>query len=330
MKQIKIFKNLYFFCMLLLLAFPKPAFAVYHKHFLKSPIDSLKIVADSTDSEADDEKGDKGRYLDIGVEYGSNFTYRNQEGPTPTLAPYLYPSVLYHDKTGLWASVAAYRLIEPYKETQNDGTVTTTAPTWIQADLNVGWDFKIGSKNDGTLSYMYSRFDRNIQLVKDAPGNTFEGYFAHNFGWVNSGLRGDYTYENFTGVIHGVRVNVPVTDYYASWETSKEWFIDAVFTHKDYFDINPMFTLLAGTDNFIGKFIVARYPTSKLAAHYADIASRFLIQEFVLDVPVAYNVGNFTFTPSFEYTVMTQKATETTPTSFPIYRFSAAYRLNFK
>ena len=177
---------------------------------------------------------------------------------------------------------------------------------------------------------MYSRFDRKIQLVKEAPGNTFEGYFAHDFKLIYTGLRGDYTYENFTGVIHGKQVNVPVTDYYASWETSREFFIDEVFSRKDYFEIDPMFTLLAGTDNFIGRFIAARYPTSKQAAHYAHIASQFLIQEFVFDVPVAYNIGNFTFTPSFEYTILTQKVTETAPTSFPIYRFSAAYRFNFK
>jgi len=297
----------------------------------KIKIDSSAVTLDSTDSaKIAEKKSAKTRYIDVSLEYGSNFTYRNQIGPTAYDAPYLFPTVLYHDKTGLWASVSAYRLINPYKQTQADGTVTTTAPTWIEADFSAGWDFNIGDKNDGTLSYLYSRFDRNIQLVKEAPGNTFEGYFAHDFNLIKSGLRGDYTYENFTGVLNGKRVNVPVTDYYASWETSREFYIDGVFSHSDYFEFEPMFTLLAGTDNFIGKFIVARYPTSKQAAHYAGIASQFLIQEFIFDIPAAYNIGNFTFTPSFEYTILTQKATETSPTSFPIYRFSAAYRFNFK
>lgn len=318
------------FCFLLIFIFAGMPSRAEHIIYQKLAIDSLKADSDSSDSSDDDTKSDRARYIDVSTEYGSNFTYRNQVGPTPTAAPYLYPSVLYHDKTGLWASFAAYRLITPYKQTQSDGSVTTTPPTWIQGDLSAGWDFKLGKTNDATVSYLYSRFDRNIELVKEAPGNTFEGFFAHNFKWIYTGIRGDYTYENFTGIIHGERVNVPVTDYYTSWETSKEWFIDAVFTHKDYFDINPMFTLLAGTDNFIGKFIVARYPTSKLAAHYAKIASQFLIQEFILDIPVAYNIGNFTATPSFEYTVLTQKVTETSPTSYPIYKFTLAYRFNFK
>ena len=295
------------------------------------PIDSPVVVTGSVDStQKSDKKSNRLRYIDVSTEYGSNFTYRNQIGPTAIDAPYLLPTILYHDKTGLWVSFDAYRLINPYKQIQLDGTVSTTAPTWIEGDLSAGWDFKIGDKTDGTVSYMYSRFDRNILLVKEAPGNTFEGYLAHDFGLIYTGLRGDYTYENFTGVIKGEQVNVDVTDYYASWETSKEFYIDEVFSHKDYFEFNPMFTLLAGTDNFIGKFIEARYPSSKQAAHYAGIASQFLIQEFIFDVPVGYNIGNFTFTPSFEYTILTQKTTETSPTSFPIYRFTAAYRFNFK
>ncbi len=326
----RIFKGMRLLCLPIILVFIYiPSRAVHIQHHRMS-IDSLKTDSDSTDDTNDESKSDHTRYIDISTEYGSNFTYRNQVGPTAVDAPYLYPSVLYHDKTGLWASISAYRLINPYKQIQIDGTVSSIAPTWIEGDLNVGWDFKLGKTNDATVSYLFSRFDRNIELVKEAPENTFEGYFAHNFTWLYSGIRGDYTYENFTGIIHGKRVNVPVADYYASWETSKEWFIDAILTHKDYFDINPMFTLLAGTDNFIGKFIVARYPTSKLAAHYANIASEFLIQEFILDIPVAYNIGNFTITPSFEYTVLTQKVTETAPTSYPIYRLALAYRFNFK
>ncbi len=308
----------------------KSSYSIGIKHY-RMPVDSPVVVSDSADSTQKlDKKSNRLRYIDVSMEYGSNFTYRNQIGPTAIDAPYLLPTILYHDKTGLWASIDAYRLINPYKQMQADGSVTTTAPTWIEADLNAGWDFKIGDKTDGTVSYNYSRFDRNILLVKEAPGNTFEGYLAHDFNLIYTGLRGDYTYENFTGVIHGEQVNVNVTDYYASWETSKEFYIDGVFSHKDYFDIDPMFTLLAGTDNFIGKFIVARYPTSKQAAHYAGIASQFLIQEFIFDVPAAYNIGNFTFTPSFEYTILTQKVTESAPTSFPIYRFTAAYRFNFK
>ena len=308
----------------------KPSYGGCLVHYTM-PIYSPLTALDSSDSvKIADKKSSRLRYIDVSLEYGSNFTYRNQIGSNSYDAPYLFPTILYHDKTGLWASVSAYRLIMPYKQVELDGSISTTAPTWIEADFSAGWDFKIGDKNDGTLSYMYSRFDRNILLVKEAPGNTFEGSFTHDFKLINTGLRGDYTYENFTGVLNGKRVNVPVTDYYASWETHREFYIDEVFSHSDYFEIDPMFTLLAGTDNFIGKFIVARYPSSTKAAHYAAIANQFLIQEFIFDVPVAYNIGNFTFTPSFEYTILTQKTTETAPTSFPIYRFAAAYRFNFK
>src|ERR1017187_95986 len=74
-------------------------------------IDSLAVTSDSTDSaKIADKKSSKTRYIDISLEYGSNFTYRNQIGPTAYDAPYLFPTILYHDKTGLWASVSAYRL----------------------------------------------------------------------------------------------------------------------------------------------------------------------------------------------------------------------------
>jgi hypothetical protein len=177
---------------------------------------------------------------------------------------------------------------------------------------------------------MYSIYDRKFPLVKEALRNTFEGYVGHDFKLLEIGLRYDYSYQNFTATLFGKKVNVPVADNYLLLEISREWFFDDVFKEGDDFEIEPMFTVMAGTDNFIGKFIVARYPKSKAAKDYASKANEFLIQQFSLNLPVAYTIGNFTATPSFEYTFLTQKVTETSPTSYPLYRFSLAYRFNFK
>jgi hypothetical protein len=143
-------------------------------------------------------------------------------------------------------------------------------------------------------------------------------------------LRFDYCFQTFTGTVKNKKADVPVHDYYLMWENSHEFFINDVFKDDDEFDIAPMFTVMAGTNNFVGAFIINRFPTSPKAAHYAQISNQFLIQQFVFSLPVSYTIGNFTATPSFEYNILTQKETETSPTSYPIYRFSLAYRLNLK
>jgi len=301
------------------------------KHYPRS-IDSTDNPADTTDN--DDAPPKKTRYIDLSLEYGSNFTYRHQIDQNPTQAPYIMPTLFYHDKSGLWASVGTYRLIAPYVETLADGKDTSLAPSFIETDFTLGWDFKIGKKNDFSFSYQFSKYDRQFPIVAQALANTFEGYYGHDFNLFYIGARGDYAYEDFTATINNKHQPLNVKDYFAMLELSREWFIDDAFVHDDEFDIDPMFTILAGTNNFIGEFITLRYPigtkNGELAAHYAQIASKFLIQQFTLNIPVAYTIGNLTLTPSFEYTILTQKITETSPTSYPIYRFSAAYRFNFE
>jgi len=292
----------------------------------KTPIDSTEIA----DSTVEASKSAKKRYIDISVEYGSNFTYRNQIDQTSAADPYIYPNLYYKDKTGLWGSIGGYRLINNYVDKLADGRDTSIAPDLIETDFSAGWDYKFWGNTDVTLSYMFSIYNRKFPLVAQALRNTYEAYVGHDFKLINTGLRYDYCNQTFTATLKGKKVNVPVHDNYLMWETSREWFFDDVFKTDDEFDLDPMFTVLAGTDNFIGQFIVARYPTSKTAATYAANASKFLIQQFTLSVPVAYTIGNLTLTPDFEYTILTQKVTETSPTRYPIYKFTAAYRFNFK
>jgi hypothetical protein len=275
---------------------------------------------------------DKIRYIDIIGEYGSNFTYRHQIDEIPTVSPYLYPSVFYHAKSGYWASLGAYRLINSYHDVNLSGAEINLPPSWIEGDINTGWDFKAGKNTNFSVSYMYSIYNREITFLKEALRNTFEGYAGHDFKIINSGVRFDYAYQNFTAKINGKPVKFNVQDYFASWENSHEWFIDDVFKSGDEFDIDPMFTIVAGTNNFIGEFVKQRFAgtkNAKKAADYAANANKFLIQQFTLSLPVAYTIGNFTFTPTFEYTILTQKQTETQPTTYPIFRFSTAYRFNF-
>jgi hypothetical protein len=303
---------------------------LHHNHGISA--DSTAMLTDSTDTSK--AASEKSRYIDFSVEYGSNFTYRHQINQNPTEAPYLYPTLFYHAKSGFWATAGAYRLIKPYQDVTLKGNDTSLAPTFIEYDFSAGWDFKAGKSTDFSVSYLYSVFDRQIPFLKEALANTFEGYAGHDFKIIYTGLRFDYTWQNFTATINNKKQGFPVHDFYGMWETSHEWFIDDAFKSGDEFDINPMFTVLAGTNNFIGKFITLRYPegtkNGAKAAAYAKLAGKFLIQQFTLNVPVAYTIGNFTFTPSFEYTLLTQKKTETEPTSYPIYRFSAAYRFNMK
>jgi hypothetical protein len=303
-----------------------------------SKVINSKDTIEPTEKLADTTAGgsNKIRYIDVIAEYGSNYTYRHQTDATSTVSPYLYPSLFYHAKSGFWVSAGAYRFLNSYHDVNlKTGDDTILAAKFIEGDLALGWDFKAGKKTDLSFSYTLSKFDRNITFLKEALGNTFEAYGGHDFKFIYSGLRIDYSFQDFTGTINNAKKNFSVHDYYAMWENSHEWYFDDVFKNGDEFDLNPIFTIIAGTNNFVGKYLTLRYPdlnkpSGKKAAQYSAIARSFLIQQFSLNIPVAYTIGNLTFTPSLEYTLLTQKKTETQPTSYPIYRFSVAYRFNFK
>jgi len=102
----------------------------------KSGIDSI-TVTDTTS--VDDAKTIRKRYIDVSVEYGSNFTYRHQIDQTAAADPYVYPTLYYKDKTGFWGSVGAYRLLNNYVEKTSDTSQTSIAPNWIEADFSLGW-----------------------------------------------------------------------------------------------------------------------------------------------------------------------------------------------
>jgi hypothetical protein len=278
----------------------------------------------------DDEDSDltPHNYLSLGTEYGSNFTY---QGRSLGRNPYFMPSIGYMAKSGFYALAGAY-----------DVKGLDVGSAWEEKDLLAGWSFRLTKKLKGDVSFGKSFFDRKNDVLKAALGNDLGLGLKYDFKWFDSRISYDYLFQRFR---RNTKKRILFHDSYLSWENYHEFAWYDLLKEDDEFDIEPDFTIMGGTDNFLAQ-VLENSPKLKARASAKAVqrvqnASRFGIILYSFSLPVSYCYKNFTLTPSWTFnidpygeessittanTASTASGTET----YSIWRLSLSYDIKVK
>ena len=208
------------------------------------------------------------------LSYGSNSTYF---GRSQAVAfPYAAATFTYTAKNGLYASVELYNLLN--------------TPTALdETDLTLGWDHDFGKSLDASLSYSRFFFPTNSELVKASVNNAFDAGLGNDWGPFYSRLSATYLFGK----------EARKGDAFLILENSREFTTKHGFGKNDYFGVEPVISLAAGTQTFAETALTKR--KGKAPGTTGRNVRRFGLVDYELAVPVSYYVGKLELSAGWRY-----------------------------
>jgi hypothetical protein len=311
--------------------------------------DKTRVPADTANQKHSQPTSKKHSYFLIGLDYGSNFTYKDRAGQTTY--PYLYPNVTYHAKSGFFASAGAFRV----SNVQQDYNVRP----FVELDLSAGWNHNFGENAEAGLSYLYSAYNRNLPLISTALSNDLNAFYDYDFDIIDARLSFDYAFGKLGGdsvvttrKVPGKKGKKTRTLQKATFFTSSDYFFNLDFSHEfsweklfrknDALSITPEIYISAGTNNFYNNYykqvkaLDGKLKKNQLVSNadtisdpYDASAAAFKLREYVLSLPIGYSIGEFTMTPQYDYIIpVNQPSFLSTPLKpYSLFKFSISYKI---
>lgn len=213
------------------------------------------------------------------LSYGSNSTYF---GRSQAVAfPYAAATLTYSDKSGLYGSVDFYNLLN--------------TPTALdETDLTVGWDHDLGKTTDVALSYSHFIFPANSELVKSSVNNALDIGLGQDWGAFYSRLSATYLFGSAAGKGDGFLI----------LENSRYFETKRGFGENDYFAVEPVVSIAAGTQSFAETALTKRNKgRGKSNVPVARSVRNFGLVDYEFGVPVSYHVGKLALSAGWRYVV---------------------------
>ena len=211
------------------------------------------------------------------LSYGSNSTYF---GRSQAVAfPYAAATLTYSAKSGLYGSVEFYNLLN--------------TPTALdETDLTVGWNHDLGKTADVALSYSHFVFPANSELVKASVSNAFDAGLGQDWGAFYSRLSATYLFGSAAGRGDGFLI----------LENSRSFETKHGFGQHDYFAVEPVVSVAAGTQSFAETALTKRNKGNGNVPLVRNVR-RFGLVDYELGVPVSYYVGKLELSAGWRYVV---------------------------
>ena len=211
------------------------------------------------------------------LSYGSNSTYF---GRSQAVAfPYAAATLTYSAKSGLYGSVEFYNLLN--------------TPTALdETDLTVGWDHDLGKTTDLALSYSRFFFPINSELVKSSVNNALDIGLGQDWGAFYSRLSANYLFGSAARRGDGFLI----------LENSRSFETKHGFGQHDYFAVEPVVSIAAGTQSFAETALTKRNK-GKGNLPVARSVRRFGLVDYEFGVPVSYYVGKLELSAGWRYVV---------------------------
>lgn len=217
------------------------------------------------------------RSFAMGLSYGSNSTYFGRS--QAEAFPYTAATLTYTAKNGLYGSVQLYNLL-------NTPTVLD------ETDLTVGWDHDLGKTLDFSLSYSRFFFPTNSELVKSSVNNALDASLGQDWGAFYSRLSATYLFGSAPSKGDGFLI----------LENSRSFETKRGFGPHDYFAVEPVVSIAAGTQSFAEAALTKRNK-GKNSVPVARSVRRFGLVDYEFGIPVSYNVGKLALSAGWRYVV---------------------------
>ena len=219
------------------------------------------------------------RRLAVALSYASNSTYF---GRSQAVAfPYAAAALTYTAKSGFYGSVEFYNLLN-------------TPPALAETDLTVGWEHDLGKTTDLSLSYSHFFFPASSELVKSSVSNAFDTGLGQDWGAFYSRLSATYLFGSAAGKGDG----------FLTLENSRSFETKHGFGQHDYFAVEPVVSITAGTQSFAEAALTKRNKgKGKGNLPVARSVRRFGLVDYEFGIPVSYYVGKLELSAGWRYVV---------------------------
>jgi hypothetical protein len=248
--------------------------------------DAVKVLSDSTLK--------KTRAVFFGATYGNNSSFLGRY--QSEVLPYYSLDVTYKSKTGLWLSLLAYDIY-------NSTTLVD------EVDVMAGWSMDLSKRLDASVFYTRYFFTESSELIKASVANTATASLGLDCGFLYSKLSGHY-------IFGGAR------DFFLVIDNSRYFEFPKLFSKNDYLSLDPKISIISGTQTFVDTHYVNRGtplfdspgggpspPRGKPSSGSGTVSTAeslqttFNILSYEFSVPIAYNIGQFSFEVNGRYTI---------------------------
>jgi hypothetical protein len=161
-----------------------------------------------------------------------------------------------------------------------------------EADITVGWSFKIFKSLETSLSYSHFFFSKKSLQISSALRNNLEATFKKEFRWITPQLYLDLTFGQAS------------PDYSIRFEVYHDFEIDYLLTkNKDALIISPTASIAAATLNFYSFYLRDRTLPLTRQNLGVNVNSNFQLASVDLALPVEYDIGKFLLRPELRQTI---------------------------
>lgn len=223
--------------------------------------------------------------LSAGINYGSDALFFGRTGPYKY--PFMAADAVINYKSGWFVYGSALKVLG------------YNAATIDEVDVGGGYYYRVSKKITGNVSYTRFIFNNKSEIIKSASSNDINLKNAVDWGPFKTTLIGDYLF----GKSHDIFATVSNSKY---WESS--W---NIFDDQDYLSINPAFTFILGTQNFVQRYSIDHKYRLEANNIYirnengagARANARFTMLNYSIKLPVAYNRPHYTVEFSYKYSM---------------------------
>lgn len=222
--------------------------------------------------------------MSIGLNYGSDAMFFGRTGPITY--PFTAADVIFNSKSGFFLYGSALKVLG-YR------------PVVDEVDIGAGYYYRLSKRINGNISYTRFIFNNKSEIIKSASSNDINLKNTIDWKLFKTNIIGDYLF----GKSYDIFATISNSKY---WESS--W---SVFDDKDFVSINPGFSVIFGTQNFVQRYSIDhkyKLEANNIYIHNengrgARANAKFSLLNYSFKVPVAYNRPHYTLEFAYKYSI---------------------------
>lgn len=235
----------------------------------------------------------------IGMGFGNNPAYgskvNNFDNPI-VLKPYLSPAVSYYHKSGWYAGLSSYYLMN------------SIGKPWFEWDFTAGYDYTKNKNFITGISYTHYYFADSSDVPGTPIKNELFSYFYYRKWWVEPGLSLDYGWgKHEESGVHS-KETLRGNDFNLILSARHAFIFTSIFNTRDAVILTPSTNLTLGTANYYSNLKATQYlvrgPKPFKSQGYDkefnfEDHTKFEARAIDLTLNCSYFLNRFTITPAY-------------------------------
>jgi hypothetical protein len=272
----------------------------------------------------------KHRKYQFAANYASNSTFVGRRDSVSHFV--ISPSFSYTGIKGWNASLGLVHIdFPPGPKKTKPGIPVKQAKTPILDELDgaLGWDHDWGEHFTLSLNNTHSYFDAKSSRIRSVIDNDFNIGLNSDWKYITADASGDWA--------HGVKTAYGrAKDYFFTFSLSHNFDFDPFWNTKGEIEIEPKFSLVAGTQSFFAIYTKGHPLDSAVAkkividAAYEKQLAKFGLLNYVFAVPVTFTRHKWAFAFEWDYNIPQNVPRGSVSSPYPVYILDLKFTMKGK